>query len=602
MGIGGLSRVLLVLSGVMCLAACDMFHDLVTDEIDPSGHMYREDYRQLRERGQPLLPTDEAAFPPIPQSTNDVTPPPPPKPAGTDRLVSVSVTDTVPLRDVLIELARESKVNLELDPRIAGGIIFTAHNQPFNEVLKRICRLAGLRSSIDGNFIHIELDEPYQKTYPLDFLSLARHSTSETSIATNVFDVNVTGGASSSGNGANGTNGASASENNSTSRVSGNSEADLWAEVSKSVAQILASNARKTDRDKAETNFSIDKQAGLVTVFGDSRQQDAIETYFRKLRRKAEAQVLIDARIIEVELDDSFKSGIDWAAIYRHGFFAGGQAVFTPSNLSADNVFTGKFGSGNFGALLQFVRSFGTTRVLSSPRLTVLNNQTAMLKVATNQVYFVTQAQFTTVTNANGSAVTTTPVYTSTPHTVPVGLVMTVQPAIDTEHGRVTMTLRPTISRIVSQVDDPSIGLNAAQGGISNPVVSQIPVLAVREMDSVIRLRSGEVAIMGGLMQDSSMNQDQGIPGLDEVPVLGPLAKSRDNHGTTTELVILLRATIADQPAPDIADSNLYEEFGKDPRPLPTRGIGEKPLPKPPSPSAPANDKPDADPGDEATP
>src|SRR6202044_3265751 len=107
-----------------------------------------------------------------------------------------------------------------------------------------------------------------------------------------------------------------------------------------------------------------------------------------------------------------------------------------------------------------------TTRVLSSPRVTVLNNQTAVLKVATNQVYFITQAQFTTVTNANGSAVTTTPVYTSTPRTVPVGLVMTVQPAIDAEHDRITMTLRPTVSRVVSEVDDPSIGLNAAVAGV----------------------------------------------------------------------------------------------------------------------------------------
>ncbi len=216
------------------------------------------------------------------------------------------------------------------------------------------------------------------------------------------------------------------------------------------------------------------------------------------------------------------------------------------------------------------MRGFGTTRVLSAPRITVLNNQTAVLKVATNQVYFVTQAQFTTVTNANGSAVTTSPVYTSTPHTVPVGLVMTVQPSIDAEHNRVTMTLRPTISRVVSEINDPSIGLNAAQAGVTNPVQSQIPVLAVREMDSVIQLHSGEVAVMGGLMQDSSTNNDQGVPFLDTLPVAGNLFKSRDNEGTTTELVILLRATISDNPPPDNADDALYHRYNNDPRPLPS--------------------------------
>lgn len=600
MGIARVPRVMVLLLAIVSLTACDYFFDVTTSEIDPSGHMYREDYKDLRERGQMLLPPDGEAFPPIPETSSDVTPPPAPLPAGSHQLVSVSVTDSVPLRDVLIELARESKVNLELDPRIQGGIIFTAHEQPFGEVLKRICSMAGLRATADGNFIHIELDEAFQKTYQLDFLSLSRHTSSETSIATNVFDVNVANGSSGS-SGSSNNNGSSAGENNSTSKVSGNSDADLWSEVNKSITQILASNARKSDKDKNEPNFSIDKQAGLVTIYGDSRQQYAIETYFNKLRRKAYAQVLIDARIIEVELNDSFKSGINWSSAFSHGVNLAATSTFTPSALSAGNVFTAGYGSGNFGAILNVVRSFGTTRVLSAPRLTVLNNQTAVLKVATNQVYFVTSAQFTTTTNANGATVTSTPVYTSTPHTVPVGLVMTVQPAIDAEHNRVTMTLRPTISRIVSEVNDPSIGLNAAQSGASSNVVSQIPVLAVREMDSVIRLHSGEVAVMGGLMQDSSINQDQGIPPLDAMPVIGTLAKSRDNQGATTELVILLRASIADSPSPDESDSDLYERFGKDPRPLATRQHQKRaqPLPKPPV--AP-QDQPDDESGDEQSP
>jgi len=133
----------------------------------------------------------------------------------------------------------------------------------------------------------------------------------------------------------------------------------------------------------------------------------------------------------------------------------------------------------------------------------------------------------------------------------------------------------------VSEVDDPSIGLNAAQAGVAHPVQSQIPVLAVREMDSVIQLNSGEVAIMGGLMQDSSINTDQGLPPVDDVPVVGKFVKTRDNHGTTTELVILLRATIADQPPPDYADTQLYRRYTNDPRPLPAAMSGTQALPAP---------------------
>ncbi len=539
------------------------------DKVDPAGDLSRDDYLALRQRDGGNTPTTAPKPPPIPP-LSDLSPASAVRPpaSGHDHKVSVSVTDTVPVRDVLLDLGRKADVNLELDPRVQGGVIITAHNRPFPEVLQRICTLAGLRARQDGDYIHIEPDDPYQKTYNLDYLSLARKATSETGIATNVFDVDVTNNSNSGGtNGGRSSNlGTSATENNSTSKISGASEADFWSETEKSLNQIL-STTRHGEKTEAKPSFSMDRQSGLVTVYADSRQQAAVESYFNNLRRKATAQVEIDARIVEVELDDGNQSGINLAGIFKK--VPGISANFLGSSPASSDVFTARFNTADFTSLIRAVQTFGTTRVLSAPRLTVLNNQTAVLKVATNQVYFVTQAQFTTVTNANGAAVTTTPVYTSTPRTVPVGLVMTVQPSIDLIHYRVTMTLRPTISRIVNEVNDPSIGLNAAQAGVANPVQSQVPVLAVREMDSVIQLHSGEVAIMGGLMQDSGTSLEKGVPGLDTLPVLGNLAKSRDNSGQTTELVILLRATISESPQPDEADKNLYRTFTHDPRPVP---------------------------------
>ena len=549
------------------------------NQIDPSGGLTRADYLALRKREALALKAQkqQKEAPPIPPMPIETGTLPKPLP-GHNKLVSVSVTDSVPLRNVLIQLAREAGVNLELDPRVKGGVIFTANDQSFDRVLHHICDLAGLRIEMDGNFIHIEPDDPYEKTYQLSYLSLTRKTTSETSIATNVFDVDVgngTGGVNGSFGGS-GANGIAGTGNNSTSRISGTSDADFWDEVKASLAQILSSTGQNAKgADKA--SFSIDQQAGMVTVYGNDRQQGAVAAYVKALRRKAYAQVLIDARIIEVELNDSFQSGIDWRTLFGGAFNAAARfgpaavgAPFTTATTATNGVFTASINDAHFADIINLVRSFGTTRVLSAPRLTVLNNQTAVLKVATNQVYFVTQAQFTTVTNANGSAVTTTPVYTSTPRTVPVGLVMTVQPSIDPAHDLVTMTLRPTISRVVSEVDDPSIGLNAAQAGVTNPVESQIPVLAVREMDSVLQLHSGQIAVMGGLMQDSSINTDAGVPPFDTLPVIGNLAKSRDDAGDTTELVILLRATITNGgPSPDGADRALYADYSNDPRPLP---------------------------------
>jgi MSHA type pilus biogenesis protein MshL len=552
---------------------------LTTEAIDPAGRLSREDYLALRDR----LPSDDDSqkpdIPPIPKlpyEDDDAEE----QDELMSKLISVDITDSVPVREVLLELMRKSGANLELDPRVHGSVILSAKNQPLEKVLKRICNLAKLRYTIDGTFIRIEPDEPYQKSYRLDYLSLARRATSDTSISTNVFDVDVTSG---SGNASTTTsrNASGSAENNSTSKVSGVSEADFWAETERSILQILDSADRKST---GKPNHSLNKQAGLVTIFGDQRQHTAIEKYLKELRQKASAQVLIDARIIEVELDESYQSGIDWAAAFNNSYTLGHDVALSSSfgrtaSIGANGLFTAGVIGGNFGGILNLVQTFGTTRVLSAPRVTVLNNQTAVMKVATNQVYFVTQAQFTTTTNANGASVTTNPVYTSTPRTVPVGLVMTVQPSIDQTNNTVTMTLRPTISRVVDQVDDPSIGLNAAIAGVATSVESKIPVLAVREMDSVIQLRSGEIAILGGLMQDASLNEDKGIPGLADAPIFGNLFKSRSNNGTTSELVILLRATISEQPQPDGADSDLYHTYNRDPRPLklPRRTVAEEP-------------------------
>lgn len=543
------------------------------DKIDPSGRLTRQDYRSLQDRAVPAA----VKGPPIPDLQ---MPPAPPKAAKpqTERLVSVTVTDDVPLRDVLIELAREAEVNLELDPRIQGGIIFSAHDQPFSTVLTRICDMAGLRYAETDEFLRIELDTPTTETYKLDYPSLTRRTESDVSIATNVFDNDVANGAGSSGKSG------QSSDNNSLARIHAVAEADFWSEVEKNLTSLLASNAaprplmggesEKKDSDKP--NFTLNRQAGLVTVTGTSKQHKTVSDYLTKLRQSSQAQVLIEARIVEVELNDQFKSGINWRSLFggafnmaaRFGPVAAG-APFVTAATATDGVFTASLDQADISTILNLVRTFGTTRILSAPRLTVLNNQTAVLKVARNEVYFTTSAQFPTTVSSGGVPISGTPVFTSTPRTVPVGLVMTVQPSIDQEQDKIIMTLRPTISRIVDRVKDPSIGLNAAQVKVAAPVESLVPVLAVREMDSVLRMASGEVAVMGGLMQDSSENSESGVPPLDEVPVLGNLAKSRDNNGKVTELVILLRAVIAPSAAPDATDSDLYQRFGRDPRPLP---------------------------------
>lgn len=560
------------------------------DPVDPIKGLTREDYRALRDD------PPEPVGPPIPRLSyrfghKAKTP------LASDRIVSISVTDKVPLKDVLMELARKADVNLELDPRISGGVIFSASRQPFSKVLDRLCKMAGLRATMEDSFLRVELDEPYIKSYALDYLTQIRRARSEIGIATNVF-ASMQSGRSGSGGGLSNA-GDVASGNNSTTKVESESQSDFWSDISANINAIL-SNTHTTRSLRIENGdikqqlreeglsptqpFSVNKQAGLLTVFGTGRQHEAIEKYLTRVRRNTNAQVLIEARVIEVELNENYQSGINWRTLFNSTFNAAARfgpaaagAPFVAATSATDGVVTLSLNDSDFAGILNFVRGFGATRTLSSPRLTVLNNQPAVLKVARNEVYFTSTVLTTPIVTFGGSPVAVQRTVNSTPNTVPVGFLMTVQPSINPDRQEVTLNLRPTVSFIVDRVEDPGVKIAAADANVPE-VSSSIPVVAVREMDSVLTLQSGMVAVLGGLMQDTSGNLENGVPFADEVPFLGNLAKRRKDDAKMSELVILLRATIADtQPEPDVADAQLYHEFATDRHPLPIP-LPEKPF------------------------
>lgn len=564
----------------MPLSACQ---EMATDKFDPLMGLSRDDYRDLRS------PRDNNQGPPMPHLAY--------KPGvgekgkiANDKIISLSITEKVPVKDVLQELASKAEVNLELDPRISGGVIFTAVRQPFSKVLDRLCNLAGLRYRVEDGFLRIELDEPYIKSYPIDYLTLIRKSQSEIGIATNVFS-SIQGGKNNNAN----ANNDVASGNNSTTKVETAAVADFWADIETNVESILTNTksvrSLRLDTETAKElkqegispakAFAINRQAGLVSIFGTQKQHEAVIAYLAKVKHNVNSQVLIEARIIEVELDENYKSGINWRTLFggavngaaRFGSAAAG-APFVTAATATDGVVTLSISDNDFGGILNFVRSFGTSRTLSSPRLTVLNNQPAVLKVARNEVYFTSTVETTPIIGTNGgSPVGVSRTVNSTPNTVPVGFLMTVQPSINEERDEVTLNLRPTVSFIVDRVEDPGVKIAAADAKVPE-ITSSIPVVAVREMDSVLTLKSGTVAVMGGLMQDASGNLENGVPIADEVPVFSNLLKSRNDTSKLTELVILLRATVVnDGPKPDDADLELYHKFNADRRPLP--------LPKP---------------------
>ncbi len=518
-------------------------------------------------------------------------------------LVSISVNQTVPLRDVLYELAEQADYDIELDPRISGSIIFTARERPFDTVIKRISEIAGLRYKFEEDSVRVELDQPYQKNYKIDYLSYIR--TNKSTIKNDVSV--VTGGGAGTGS-------------NFSSVAT--SEANFWKELETGLAQILGvapgSGQMVTSADPQVTaveptaapvapvitqspdgtttvqtqapnavlqvaplpsvtaggaatpttpqtnTFSINKQAGMISVVATERQQLQIEEYLKEVKRSSTAQVLIEAKVLEVTLNDEYSAGINWGNINIGDFSAAFGLAGTAARpfMNGEDTLESNFRMAVIGndasAMVDALSRFGTVHALASPRLTVLNNQTAALNVATNQVYFEIDVD-TSLTDAG-----TMTTVDSEIKNVPEGVLINVQPSINLDDRTVSMAVRPTITRITEYKPDPAVAyLNAG-------IVSGIPVVNVQEMDSIIKISSGQAAVMGGLLQDRSSATDRGVPVLSEIPILGNAFKNHTDRIQKTELVIFLKATIIDADGKTItpADRDLYKRFSGDRRPL----------------------------------
>lgn len=558
-----LTAVALALALASCTAPLGDYHD-------DAAALTKEDFENIiGSSNLAVQPQPIAEAPPIPDLVPTLVAPVPPAESG-QQLVSISVTETVPIRSVLLELARAAEVDLELDPAIEGGIIFTARNKPFIDVVERIANMANLRYTFKNGVLAVELDRPYHRNYRVDQLAVARAATGQVDITTDVF--------SSVGSGTSGANGSQAS-------ISQTGNSDFYAELETNIEQMLINSSPALDlnelqlasvqsvalpgveTDAAVTTaaatptalFSVHRQGGLISVYATERQHKLIQDYLLELMEQVASQVLIEAKVLEVNLNDEFRSGIEWDAVANllSGVVTAGLSTGASLFNQGDDAFAATYTGSDVEGVVALISRFGTTRTLANPRVAISNNQSAILKVAQNQVYFTIEVEEETTDFG------TTQTFNSTLNTVPVGLVMVVQPSIDIDTDTVTLSLRPTLSRIIGFVDDPAVSIAS-----NNTVTSQVPVTEVREIDSVVSAKSGEVVIMGGLMQEVASYNDAGIPGFQDIPWLGNAFKSNEDNRDVVELVIFLRATIVPAPLPDPADINLYSTFAVDPRPL----------------------------------
>jgi general secretion pathway protein D len=458
--------------------------------------------------------------------------------------ISISVTENMKMREVLTQMADLAGVNVFIVQEVEGSISFTAKNRPFLDILKDICSGAGLKYSINGNSVKIEIDTPTLKVYNVQFLNIQRDSVSAVSVSTDIFSNQSLGvkGDASSGH-----------ANGSSSTVSGVTKNDFWAELETSLKTIIG---EETDG----SYISVHRQGGLVTICTTQSKHDEVRKYLRLLKDTTESQVLIEAKILEVNLKDEYRSGINWNIIRSGG------AKLEKKFSNAEGLFSFGVDRANLSAVAGLIERFGAVKTLSSPRITVLNNQSALLKVAQNEIVYIPelQRQYATVSDNRS-----TDFLSTTIHTIPIGLVVSVFPSVDKKNNTILLNLRPTISRIVSYREVPffyQTASNAAAPGQSAQY-HRVPIVDVRELDSVLKLNSGQIAIMGGLMQESSLNNRDGLPGFRAADFF---TGSNDKSTHITELVIFLKATILRKKstAHHAADKRVYDVFANDPRPL----------------------------------
>ena len=530
---------------------------------------------------QPTASATAASAPPAPVRAAPTLPPP--QTSAPVPTYTVVVND-VPVKDLLFSIARDTQYNIDLHPGITGKVSLNAVQKPLPAILDRIARQANLRYELNGRTVSVMPDTPYAKTYSINYVNVARNTTSSVGVAAQIASTGV----GSIGN----TTGSSASTtgNSSTTTVSSQSNNDLWAVLADNIRTILAGTravtqsnqerAARLDAEKAaraervsqaeaaskagagaanlftaafanqplgegKYDVAANPIAGTVTVLGTSRQQELVQQYLDRVMQSAQRQVLIEATIVEVALKDQYRAGIDWskalqgATGWSINTLGGGTNALAGALTPFIQATYTNSGSNGFTAAIDLLESYGNTRVLSSPKLMALNNQTALLKVVNNLVYFTITADTTTAANV---AQNTT--FTSTPQTVPVGVVMSVLPQIN-ENGMVSLTVRPTISRQVGTVEDPNPELKKNNLNISN----RIPVIQVREMESLLQVRSGQTVILGGLIQDDTNNARDGIPGLSRPEGIGAVFGQHERINSQTELVIFLRPIVVANPS-----------------------------------------------------
>jgi len=475
---------------------------------------------------------------------------PPPK------RITLSVREA-DLRDTLRASVEGTDLNVTFEPGIETVVRgLDLQSVTLEELLDQILPNYGLSASRHGRTLHISRSDGGMRFFSVDFLAQNR-------VGAKKFEVNSSGQTIQTGS--QGGGGASSSGQNSayTSSLTSGNSSDPWAELQGGLTTLVFGAPMEAKEPGAGTGtpqgpasrafaqdgkiLLIEPHAGMVALTADPYTQHRVEAYINESRRRYRRQVLLEARIVEVTLGKDSQIGMDWnkafllsgtsAGLGSTGTTAGatflsGQTINT--NVTPDQgLFQLVVNNMRVNAVLSALASDNKLQVLSSPRISTLNNQKAILRVVREEAYFLQTSQATPSGGLGGPIITTN----ITPLVVPVGIVLDILPQVG-DDGFITLAVNPSVSEVVTV---RSLTITSDSGGGAS---ATLPVVDRRDLDTVVRMRTGETLVLAGIIKSSDGSDDRGIPFLKDLPWIGSLFTKKEKSKVRTELAIFLTPTL----------------------------------------------------------
>ncbi|MGI9202941.1 MAG: pilus (MSHA type) biogenesis protein MshL [Woeseiaceae bacterium] len=541
-----LARTVLMSAALFVLCACDA--TMATRDSKPArGDATRDSIEAVLEEASTESPSTEAAGP---QPAVPMTPAPAPMP---EERFNLNSEDT-PAQAFFMALVDQTQHNIVVHPDVSGNVSLMLQNVTVEEVLELVSEVYGYnyRSSPTGYIIFPATLQ--NRIFQIDYLNLQRSGMSRTRVSSGQVSEARNSGNSNNNAGVNNqvfAQGDNRSQNNqqiSGSGIETSYEADFWTELEDTLTQMVA--------DVEGQQVVVNSQTGVIVVRALPDKLRSIGEYLDAIQDIAQRQVILEAKIVEVQLSDGFRSGINWVAVSQTGgdthtfgqlapppgytgdpsTLGGDPITVQPGNpvtgfetLTVGGAFTMAFDIGDFNAFLELLQQQGETRVLSSPRVSTLNNQKAVIKAGTDE-FFVTDVSSNTITGTSSTTsrdVELTPFFS--------GIALDVTPQISAD-GEVTLHIHPTVSDVIDQQKDLTIS------GETDTL--PLAFSEIRESDSIVKARSGQIIVIGGLMRNSMVDESFGTPGLSKIPGVGNLFKSKRSVETKIELVILLKPIV----------------------------------------------------------